>query len=670
MMDAVSSAAPASPIVRVPARLGQSLVLAGFVAGVVAVLSVVHAREWAGLAPVLLAAAWLVAAALAVQARPDHPGAVLFAGIGAGHLIGFALDLPVALDGSAHGWSAWALNLVGSVAYSLGFAALAVFLATYPSGVARTRGLRAFARWVFPAVTIAAVLEHLTAREVSLVVVTGRSTLPAPGALPLVGLSIPFTVVAPLSVVVGVALLVARGRRATGDERRQLSWAVGAAGLLALLLLASPALGSVSRPGQEVVFVTLVSAIPFVLLAGLVRYRLMDVDTYVARALARGVVVVLVLTAYALASRMADRLGTGVNAILVVVAAMTGVPLIGLLEGIADRYLSGGRARGQVLMRQLADELAVPSRETQARLTCEAVRAGLDASWVRLRTGDLVTESGHPPAQASPALVVPLLAADAEVGSLECGPRHGAWGATEVEEVRLLARHAGLALHNSDLTHQLAQQVVELQASRGRLVRAEGDARARLERDLHDGIQQQVVAVIAHLGALRVLLPAGSREAELAGSTLHQAQDCLTGLREVVNGVQPPVLRDRGLIAAVESRSALLPLPVLVSAPSALPDLPEDVESAAYYVVSEALTNVVKHSGATSAEVRILPNGALVAVSVRDDGCGLEKSRQYTGLAGLRDRVEALGGTLAVDGTHGTTVTATLPLTQVGLRDD
>jgi signal transduction histidine kinase len=284
---------------------------------------------------------------------------------------------------------------------------------------------------------------------------------------------------------------------------------------------------------------------------------------------------------------------------------------------------------------------------------------------------------GAPPPGAVADVVAPLVAGSTEVGRLECGPRHGGWGAADVAELVLLGRHIALAVHNAELAGRLERQVVELTASRRRIVRAELGVRERLERDLHDGVQQQVVAVIAHLGALRVLLAGEPRAAAVAGTALDQARAALADLRHVVAGVQPPVLQDQGLVAAVRSRAALLPVPVRVDSDDGAVRWPADVEGAAYYVVSEALTNVVKHARAGLAEVRVGQEGAELVVSVRDDGIGLPPAAAGSGLAGLRDRVEALGGRLdlgsaaagtaaagtAAAGTGaGTVVTARLPL--------
>jgi signal transduction histidine kinase len=655
----------ATPVVAVRSallpRTAVVVTLLGYVAAVVVAAELVHARDWGNVGPVALPFAWLVAASLAVKARPDHPGALLFVSLGAAHLTGFALGLPVALDGST-GWSAWATNTVGLLCYALGFAALSAFLATYPTGLPHSGAERWFLRLAFPLTVVGVVLDALTHRRVELVLEVGsRTTMPAPAGLPIGPVAVSVGTVVPLIVVAGAVLLVARGRRSTGVERRQLSWALGGGGLLALMIALSPLLERLVSPeASSTAFVVVASVIPFVLLAGLVRYRLMDVDVYVTRTLASGAAVVIALAAYAVVAGLsADN--RGATAALVVVAALTGVPLVRGLSTLADRWFSGGRVRGQALLRHLAESLADSSAtpEELARRTARTVADSLDVSWVRVVGDGVDTVSGRP--STDPALVVPLLAGSQPVGRLECGPRHGGWSPSEVTELELLAHQAALALHNASLSGRLAGQVEELQASRTRLVRAELDVRRRLERDLHDGVQQQVVALAAHLGALRVMVQADSPANNVLETAQQQVGLCLAELRAVVSGVQPPVLIDQGVVAAVESRAALLPFPVRVE--SVLDRrFPLETEAAAFYVVSEALTNVVKHAGASAVTVRFSGVEELV-VEVSDDGHGMSMDTARRGLNGLRDRVEALDGMLTVcSGETGTTVTARMPL--------
>ncbi len=670
------------------AACSVAVTVVGYAAAVVAVALVLRDGAAWMLGPVVLPLSWLVAASLAVRARPDHPSALLFVGLGAAHLVGLALGLPLSLDRSLAGWGAWAVDLVSLLAFGLGFAALGAFLATYPRGRPSTSAERWFVRLVVPLVVIGVLLETTTRARVALVLEADRSSMPAPTGLPLVDLSLPVYDALPLLVVVGTALLVVRGRRTVGEERRQLTWAAGAGGLLALMLLMSPVFAVLAPPAVgTAVFLVVAAVIPFVLLAGLVRFRLMQVDVYVTRTLASGTVVAIVLAAYALVAAVtADN--RAATAGVVVLAALTGVPLLRLASRAVDRWFSGGRVRGQALLRELADTFSASESEDIARRTVRGVADGLDVAWVRLVAGELeetarparapagvtgsavgrATDSGEGPF-AEPELSLPLLAGTETVGRLECGPRHGGWSATEVAEVELLAHHAALALHNAELSTRLAAQVEELHASRLRIVRAELDVRRGLERDLHDGVQQQVVALIAHLGALRVLVAADTPASEVIDTARRQAGLCLTDLRALISGVHPPVLLDRGVVAAVESRAALLPLPVHVQ--SQLDRrYPEETEATAYYVVSEALTNVVKHAGAAQASVCFEPGpGGGLRVVVCDDGLGMDQHQLAHGLSSLRDRTEALGGELTVEsGPGGTRVDALLPVTEGGLH--
>jgi signal transduction histidine kinase len=213
-----------------------------------------------------------------------------------------------------------------------------------------------------------------------------------------------------------------------------------------------------------------------------------------------------------------------------------------------------------------------------------------------------------------------------------------------------------------DAQAELEGEVTRLETSRRAAVEGAEDERRRIERDLHDGAQQRLVALAAGLGAAREKLR-GDPEAEAMVAEAHEeAKAALRELRDLVRGIHPVILEDRGLDAALSAVVARSPVPVrLEVAVDERP--PPAVESAAYFVVSEALANVAAHSGATEAAVAIARAGGRLVVEVRDDGAGGADPARGTGLDGLRTRVEALGGVLYVISPPGgpTTVLAELP---------
>ncbi len=214
----------------------------------------------------------------------------------------------------------------------------------------------------------------------------------------------------------------------------------------------------------------------------------------------------------------------------------------------------------------------------------------------------------------------------------------------------------------SDISDRKRQQE-ELRASRARIVQAADDARRRLERDLHDGAQQRLVALSVSLRLAEAKLAA---DPETAGRVLTGAREelalALEELRELARGIHPAVLTERGLAAAVEGLVDRTPLPVEVDLSGTR--LPPPIEAALYYVTAESLTNVVKYAGARAAAVRLETTGRAVTLEVSDDGAGGADPARGSGLRGLADRVEALDGRLAVESPpgKGTRIRAEIPL--------
>jgi signal transduction histidine kinase len=226
---------------------------------------------------------------------------------------------------------------------------------------------------------------------------------------------------------------------------------------------------------------------------------------------------------------------------------------------------------------------------------------------------------------------------------------------------------AGLAIDNERLHAELRARLADLRASRARLVDATEVERRRIERDLHDGTQQRLVSIGMTLGLLEARLPDDAQETKpLVDEARTALASTLSELRDLTQGIYPTVLTERGLVVALDElcRRSAIPASLGVEnepAPSARPSA--SVEAAAYYVVSEALTNAAKHSGAAKAQVTVGWSDHRLRVAVADDGVGGAGLGGGTGLRGLTDRVEALGGHLAVDSPagHGTVLSVELP---------
>ena len=204
----------------------------------------------------------------------------------------------------------------------------------------------------------------------------------------------------------------------------------------------------------------------------------------------------------------------------------------------------------------------------------------------------------------------------------------------------------------------------ELAASRRRIVEASDNERRRIERNLHDGAQQRLVALSLGLRLAKGKLRTFPEEAdELLDALAQELAQAIAELRELARGIHPAVLTEHGLGPALEVLAARVPLSVELDV--SLPErLPEPVETATYYTVSEALANVVKHAHADSVDVRVECFDGRVKVEISDDGVGGADTGRGSGLRGLRDRVEALHGELSIESAagQGTLVRAELPV--------
>lgn len=500
-------------------------------------------------------------------------------------------------------------------------------------------------------------------------------------------------------VVAALASLVMRYRRADRRQRRQISFlATVAAGLFMVSALGNVLTGG--RIEDNPVLAGLAGAlilvgVPSAIAAAILWRGLYDIDRLVRRSVVYGVLWLLITAfyvgvAWTVGLTATDRFPLSLAVLLTVVVTVLFEPARRRLGRLADRWVFGRRPDSYELAAALSVAADVADDPTQlSRRLAELACRGVDAHWARVRLdgedGPVIgryppsselAESGENTEHEPAAVSVPLTHRDETLGVLECGARReGSYRTEDHRLLELLGREAALAAHNVRLSRSLAAQVDtvsrqadELAASRSRIVAAQEIEKRRIERNIHDGAQQELVALIAKVRLSRDLL---GRDPTQVPRTLEEVQAdanrVLRDVRELAQGIHPSLLADQGLVHATEDRAARLPLDIQVHAdPRQRASRYDDaIEGAAYFVVSEALANVLKHADATWAAVHIGQNNGHLQIKVIDDGRGfVPMSATGTGLADLADRVEALGGELVVDSApgRGTALRARLPV--------
>ena len=458
----------------------------------------------------------------------------------------------------------------------------------------------------------------------------------------------------------GVVILAARYRRAEAQTRRRIRWLL----VPAVVLLFTIVLDVVFHaPGAVLVLLYIGSMllVPLAIAVALLRPSVLDVDLVLRKSLVYGLLWLVIAAAYvgaaaSLGVAAGQRFSVGIAITLTVIATLAFQPARGWLERLADRWVFGARTDPARLISRLGAALAeTVELERLLPRMATTLEEGLGLQWARVRL-----EPASPGAGDEPVLAVPIVLGKEQLGVVECGPkRSGQLTDEDAAVVTTLARQAALAVRNVRLT-------AELERSRSRLVRAQDAERRRIERNIHDGVQQDLVALIANAGHARRVLQAdpaagAAALAELQDSLVH----VVTELRELAHGIHPSLLGDRGLLEAVEALAARSSVAVSVRADPSLRGLrfAEEVEGAGYFTVAEALANVSKHAAATHAEVSLAHTEDALRIAVHDDGGGFDLATAVgEGLANLAERLAALGGRLDVTSApgRGTTVTAEL----------
>ena len=467
-----------------------------------------------------------------------------------------------------------------------------------------------------------------------------------------------------VGVLTSVAAVVVRVRRSRGAERQQMKWFLYAVAPLVLL----PVLDLAPSLVGNLMLAWVLLTVPVAIAVAVLRYRLDGIDIVINRTLVYALLTAAVIAVYVLivgylgaALRRPDDLV--VSLVATGLVAVLFAPARDRLQRAVNRLMYGRRAEPYAAMAQLGERLeATLAPDAVLPAIVSTVRVALRLPYVALRVAD----EPHPVAAGEPTTVtetLPLLHHGAPVGELVLGlrPGEGSFSSADRRLLADLARQAGVAVSAVRLT-------ADLQRSRERLVSAREEERRRLRRDLHDGLGAQLAGLTVQTGVLRSLIPKDPAAAEvLAGELRTELRTAIADIRRLVHGLRPPALDELGLVGALQRLTETVGadgLRIDVDVPGALPPLPAAVEVAAYRVVQEALTNVVRHAEARSACVRLTVDAEALTVQVTDDGRGLPTEVVAgVGLASMRERAAEMGGTCRVEAGPGggTRVLAVLP---------
>lgn len=485
---------------------------------------------------------------------------------------------------------------------------------------------------------------------------------------------------ASLSTVVAVWL---RFRRSRGEERQQMRWLVAVATIagsgIVLLLVATVVSvifrveGSGGGSLFALLFVPTVAAIflgiPAAYLIAILRYGLWDLDVVIKKtAVALVLTILLVLVgaaALALFGQFAiwEDANPRVSVVVGIALGLMVVPLLRLSRRIATKIIFGRRATPYEVLTEFSHRVGetYANDDVSARMAQLVMSAtGATAAQVFLRVGgdDRVAAAVGEP-RGDPH-VVPVVHQGERLGEITVTmPANDPLDPSKERLVADLAAQAGPVFRNMRL-------IEELRASRQRLVAAQDEERRKIERNIHDGAQQQLVALAVKLRLAQGLVAKDPAKAEaMLGDLQSEAQTTLEDLRDLARGIYPPLLADKGLAAALEAQAKRAPIPVTVESDST-GRYPQAVESAVYFCALEALNNVAKYADASRATIRLSDGDGRVAFSIADDGRGFDPAETGygTGLQGMADRLDAIGGTLEVRSApkEGTTVTGRVPV--------
>jgi signal transduction histidine kinase len=507
--------------------------------------------------------------------------------------------------------------------------------------------------------------------------------------------------VIPIAVLGSLAGLVVRFRRSSGVERLQMRWLLSAAAVVAILYSVTIVVsigggwGTGDEPGWLLVLqgaaVVSFALIPIAIGVSVLRYRLFDLDLVINKALLVGALAVFITVVYVaivvgVGTLVGSQASPFLSAVAAAVVALAFQPLRRRAQRIADRLVYGKRATPYEVLSEFSEHVGHTYANDEllprmARALAEGTGAARADVWVR--SGEELRPEAAWPADAAALPGRPVAGAEGEVtgtsmfepvrhqgellGALSIEKRPGeSLAATEEKLVADLAAQAGLVLRNAGLTQELLRTIEELRTSRQRLVTAQDEERRKLERNLHDGAQQRFVALTVKLGLLGRLVERDPSQAkEIAEQLQGDATEALEELRDLARGIYPPLLADKGLVAALESQARKSAVEVVIEA-DGIGRYAREAEAAVYFSCLEALQNVAKYASASRATVSLSDGDGRLRFEVADDGVGFDPqaSSYGTGLQGIADRLAALDGELQIRSApgSGTTLSGSLPV--------
>jgi signal transduction histidine kinase len=488
--------------------------------------------------------------------------------------------------------------------------------------------------------------------------------------------------------VLSVISLILRFRRADRAQRQQIKWFVFAAAIFTFTFVLEVVVQLLHLDGgvliDQILPTLAFMALPIGAGIGILKYRLFDIDLVINRAVLYGVLAVFITAVYvAIVVGVGTVVGSRGNLFLSIVAtaavALAFQPVRGWARHVANRLVYGKRATPYEVLSEFSEQLgdaystdAVLPR--MAGMIGEATGAERAAVWVRV--GDEFRQAAGWPEERG---MRSLRAEGDELPGFPDGERAFAvrhqgelLGAlslatsrreplnpTQEKLIEDLAGQAGLILRNVRL-------IAELRASRQRIVAAQDEERRRLERNIHDGAQQQLVALAVRLRLVESLaLKDATKAAEMAAQAKAETQEALDNLRDLARGIYPPLLADRGLAAALDAQARKASVPIEITT-DGIGRYSQEAEAAVYFCVLEALQNVAKYAGASRVTVRLRVENGDLAFAVEDDGAGFDRvaTPRGSGLQNMADRLEAVGGSLEIESTPGagTTVSGQIPV--------